>query len=71
MEKLIVLLGGFLVYVIIVGLFISLLWNWTIPSIFPKAVETGYIAGNLGIFKAFGLVLICTLLFKPKLPSKE
>jgi len=33
-------------------LLIKLLWAWTIPDIFPKAVEQGLVAGTISWFTA-------------------
>lgn len=35
------------VYVVIALLLMKLLWAWTIPDIFPGAVEQGLIAGSI------------------------
>jgi hypothetical protein len=37
------------VYVVL--LLVKLLWTWTIPDIFPGAVEQGLIAGSISWFK--------------------
>jgi len=59
MEKLLIALGAF-TFVCIIAILLALpimwLWNWLMPSIF------GLI--KIGIFKAFGMNLLCGILFK-------
>ncbi len=52
---------GFLA--LFVGLFllalfvIKLLWAWTIPDLFPGAVDQGFVAGSISWFTAFKLAI--------------
>lgn len=49
--------------VFIVALFlIKIMWAWTIPDLFPGAVEQGLIAGSLSWFTTFKLALFVALL---------
>jgi hypothetical protein len=40
-------------YIIIVLLLVKLLWAWTIPDLFPGAVEQGLVAGEISWITAF------------------
>jgi len=47
----------------ILGVFIiKLLWVWTIPEIFPGAVEQGLIAKNIKWFSALKLSVLFSLI---------
>lgn len=49
--------------VFIVALFlIKIMWAWTIPDLFPGAVEQGLIAGSLSWVTTFKLALFVALL---------
>ena len=41
---------------------IKLLWSWTIPDLFPGAVEQGLIAGSITWLAAFKLALFLAVL---------
>lgn len=48
---------------LILALFIiKLMWAWTIPDLFPGAVEQGLVAETLSWFTAFKLALFVALL---------
>lgn len=47
----------------IAGIFIiKILWAWTIPEIFPGAVEQNLIAKNISWFTAFKMSLLFSLI---------
>ncbi len=48
--------------VVISFLAIKLLWAWTIPDLFPGAVEKGLIASEISWFTSFKLALFFGLL---------
>ena len=54
--------------VLIVGIFILVfflikwVWAWTIPDLFPGAVEQGLIAGSISWFTAFKLAIFVAVL---------
>lgn len=54
--------GFFLVLFFIVLFFVKILWAWTIPDLFPGAVEQGLIAGTISWLTAFKIALFVTLL---------
>ena len=41
---------------------IKLLWAWTIPDLFPGAVETGLIAKEISWFTSFKLAIFLTVI---------
>jgi hypothetical protein len=47
---------------IVVLLLTKLLWTWTIPDIFPGAVEQGLIAGSISWFSAFKIAIFASIL---------
>lgn len=49
---------------LIIGLPVMLLWNWVIPDIFPNIPRIGF-------WQAFGLSLLCSLLFKSNVTIKK
>jgi TRAP-type C4-dicarboxylate transport system permease large subunit len=52
-----------IVVIIVVGLLIiKLLWSWTIPDLFPGAVEQGLIAAKISWLAAFKLALFIGIL---------
>jgi len=56
---LLALIGGLAlsaVFSLLGGLFVMLLWNWLIPSIFGLGV--------IGFWQAWGLTWLCSILFK-------
>ena len=49
--------------VLLLALFlIKILWAWTIPDLFPGAVEQGLIAGSISWLTAFKLALFISVL---------
>ncbi len=49
--------------VLVLALFlIKVLWAWTIPDLFPGAVEQGLVAESLSWFTAFKLAIFVALL---------
>ena len=55
-------LGLFAIVFFISILIIKYLWGWTIPDLFPKAVEEGYVAREISWFTALKLSLFIALL---------
>ncbi len=49
--------------VFFVLLVVKWLWAWTIPDLFPGAVEEGLIAANISWYTAFKLALFVGVLF--------
>jgi len=43
-------------------LLVKLLWAWTIPDLFPKAVEQGLVAGTISWLTALKIALFVALL---------
>ena len=43
-------------------LLIKLLWSWTVPDLFPKAVENGYVAKDISWYAAFKLAIFIAVL---------
>ena len=64
--KLLAIIPGILA--LIVGVFvitflvIKWLWAWTIPDLFPGAVETGLIAKEISWFTSFKLAIFLTVI---------
>jgi hypothetical protein len=61
-----ILIGIFLLAVIwalIAALPVMLLWNWIMPDIFSLP--------EIGLFKAWGLAFLCSLLFKSGVSSSS
>ena len=55
--------AGFLaVMVFLALLIIKLVWAWTIPDLFPGAVEQGLVAESLSWYAAFKLAILVALL---------
>ena len=50
------------VYAVIVLLLVKLLWAWTIPDIFPGAVDQGLIAGSISWYTAFKIAAFVAVL---------
>jgi len=50
------------VYAVIVLLLVKLLWAWTIPDIFPGAVEQGLMAGSISWYTAFKIAVFVAVL---------
>ena len=56
-------IGAFFVGLLVLALLlIKVLWAWTIPDLFPGAVEQGLVAKSLSWFTAFKLALFVALL---------
>ncbi len=51
-----------LVVFIVVLLLTKLLWAWTIPDLFPRAVEQGLIVGSISWFSAFKIAIFASVL---------
>jgi hypothetical protein len=49
-------------YIIIVLLLVKLLWVWTIPDLFPGAVEQGLVAGEISWITAFKVAVFVAVL---------
>ena len=49
-------------YIIIVLLLVKLLWAWTIPDLFPGAVEQGSVAGEISRITAFTVSVFVAVL---------
>ena len=47
---------------VIVLLLVKLLWAWTIPDLFPGAVEQGLIAGAISWFTALKVAIFVAIL---------
>ncbi len=43
-------------------LLVKLLWAWTVPELFPGAVQTGLIAGTISWYAAFKLAIFIAVL---------
>ena len=67
--KAVLLILGVLVLAFLISAIgaIILVWLWplVIPAVFPGLVASGAIAGSINFWVAFGLMFICSLLFKP------
>jgi len=62
-TKLFAVLPGLVVGVVAVSfLIIKLLWAWTIPDLFPGAVEQGLVAAEISWFTSFKLALFFGIL---------
>lgn len=49
--------------IFVLGIFlIKWFWMWTIPALFPKAVEAGYVAGVISWWTALKLSVLVALL---------
>ncbi len=47
---------------ILVLLLLKLLWAWTVPDLFPGAVQEGLVAGSISWFTALKVALFVALL---------
>ena len=54
----VIILGVFIVALLLV----KLLWAWTIPDIFPGAVEQGLVAGSISWFTALKMAILLAAL---------
>ena len=50
------------VYVVIVLLLVKLLWAWTIPDLFPGAVDQDLIAGEISWYAALKVAIFVAVL---------
>lgn len=48
---------------VVVLLLVKVLWAWTVPDLFPRAVAEGYIAAKIGWLTALKLALFLAVLF--------
>jgi len=54
---------AFIAIVIIIGLFvIKILWSWTIPDLFPGAVDQDLVAKSISWYTAFKLAIFLAVL---------
>jgi len=64
--KLLAIIPGILALIvgvfIITFLIIKWLWAWTIPDLFPGAVDTGLIAKEISWFTSFKLAIFLTVI---------
>ncbi len=52
-----------IIVIFVVALFlVKLLWDWTIPDLFPGAVEQGLVAGTISWFTAFKVAIFMAVL---------
>ena len=52
-----------LVAVFVVSLFlVKVLWAWTVPDLFPKAVEQGLVAGTISWLTALKIAILIAVL---------
>jgi uncharacterized membrane protein YfcA len=51
------ILALIVIAVVVALLLIKLLWAWTVPDLFPGAVEQGLVAGSISWWTAFKLAL--------------
>lgn len=52
-----------IVVIFVIALFlVKLLWDWTIPDLFPGAVEQGLVAGTISWFTAFKVAIFMAVL---------
>ena len=63
---LIAIVPGGLVFIaglfVLALLLVKVLWGWTIPDIFPGAVEQGLIAGSISWFTALKIAIFIAVL---------
>lgn len=52
---------AFLVFIVVL-LFVKLLWAWTIPDLFPGAVQQGLVAARISWWTAFKLSIFMAVL---------
>ncbi|OEU76313.1 MAG: hypothetical protein BA869_12710 [Desulfuromonadales bacterium C00003107] len=50
------------IYGVIVLLLVKLLWAWTIPDLFPGAVDQGLIAGEISWYAALKVAIFVAVL---------
>ena len=55
-------LGIFVIVLTVALLLVKLLWAWTIPDLFPGAVEQGLVAGAISWFTAFKVAIFLAVL---------
>ena len=71
---LVVAVGGIFVLFLfsaIGGFVVNLLWPLVIPKVFPGAVASGAISGDIGFWAAYGLTFITGILFKSSKSSSS
>ncbi|MBL7224221.1 MAG: hypothetical protein ISS72_10230 [Candidatus Brocadiae bacterium] len=52
-----------LAVVFVISLFlVKILWAWTVPDLFPKAVEQGLVAGEISWFTALKVAIFIAVL---------
>jgi len=56
-----VLMIAAMVFVVVL-LLVKLLWAWTVPDLFPGAVQQGLVAATISWLTAFKLALCCAIL---------
>ena len=49
-------------YLVLVPFVVKWLWAWTVPGLFPGAVQEGLVAGSISWFTAFKLALFLAIL---------
>ena len=47
---------------IVALLLVKLMWGWTMPDLFPKAVDQGLVAGTISWFAALKLAIFVALM---------
>jgi hypothetical protein len=55
-------MGLFVGLLLVALLLVKLVWAWTVPDLFPGAVEQGLIADSLSWWSAFKLAILVALL---------
>ncbi len=61
-KVVVVAIGMSILAVIFMGVIIKILWAWTMPELFPGAVEQGLIAAQISWLTAFKLGIFAALL---------
>lgn len=51
-----------ILFFVVVLLLVKILWAWTIPDLFPGAVEQGLVAGSISWFSAVKLGIFVAVL---------
>ena len=59
---LLVAVGLFALVLVVVLLLVKLLWAWTIPDLFPGAVEQGLVAESISWLTAFKVAIFVAFL---------
>lgn len=74
MEKIVLFLvtvAIFLLFVLLVGFCVWILWGMVIPIILPRAVKAGFIAKSIDLWTAILLSFLCSILFKSTTGSSK